>query len=89
MMVYDLNGNVLESFDLTKGRLSIRTVIRPDAAPIDNVTKFAWEDGDYEEVQVYIPYGEPENTPSQLDRIEAQLVYTAMMTGTLAEGVLA
>ena len=89
MMVYDLNGNVLESFDLKKGRLSIRTVIRPDAAPIDNVTKFAWEDGDYEEVQVYIPYGEPENTPSQLDRIEAQLAYTAMMTGTLAEGVLA
>lgn len=89
MMVYDLNGNVLESFDLTKGRLSIRTVIRPDAAPIDNVKKFAWEDGDYEEVQVYIPYGEPENTPSQLDRIEAQLAYTAMMTGTLAEGVLA
>ena len=85
MMVYDLNGNVLESFDLTKGRLSIRTVIRPDAAPIDNVKKFAWEDGDYEEVQVYIPYGEPENTPSQLDRIEAQLVYTAMMTGTLVE----
>ena len=88
-MVYDLNGNILESFDLTKGRLSIRTVIRPNAAPIDNVKKFAWEDGDYEEVQVYIPYGEPENTPSQLDRIEAQLAYTAMMTGTLAEGVLA
>lgn len=85
MMVYDLNGNILESFDLTKGRLSIRTVIRPNAAPIDNVKKFAWEDGDYEEVQVYIPYGEPENTPSQLDRIEAQLVYTAMMTGTLVE----
>ena len=85
MMVYDLNGNILESFDLTKGRLSIRTVIRPNAAPIDNVKKFAWEDGDYEEVQVYIPYGDPENTPSQLDRIEAQLVYTAMMTGTLVE----
>lgn len=88
-MVYDLNGNILESYDLTKGSLSTKTVVRPDAAPIDNVKKFAWEDGDYEEVQVYIPYGEPENTPSQLDRIEAQLAYTAMMTGTLAEGVLA
>lgn len=88
-MVYDLNGNILESYDLTKGSLSTKTVVRPDAAPIDNVKKFAWEDGDYEEVQVYIPYGEPENTPSQLDRIEAQLVYTAMMTETLAEGVLA
>lgn len=85
MMVYDLNGNVLESFDLTKGRLSIRTVIRPDAAPIDNVKKFAWEDGDYEEVQVYIPYEVTTNEPSQLDRIEAQMTYTAMMTGTLME----
>lgn len=86
-MVYDLNGNILESYDLTKGSLSVRTVIRPDAVPIDNVNKFAWEDGDYRQIQVYIPYGEPDTTPSQLDRIEAQLVYTAMMTGTLAEEV--
>lgn len=84
-MVYDLNGNILESYDLTKGSLSTKTVVRSDAAPIDNVKKFAWEDGDYEEIQVYIPYGEPDATPSQLDRIEAQLVYTAMMTGTLVE----
>ena len=84
-MVYDLNGNVLESYDLTKGSLSVRTVIRPDATPIDNVIKFAWTDEDYEEVQVYIPYGEPDATPSQLDRIEAQVAYTAMMTGTLVE----
>ena len=85
-MVYDLNGNVLESYDLSKGRLSTRMVIREDAAPIDNVTKFAWEDGDYQQIQVYIPYGEPDTTPSQLDRIEAQVAYTAMMTGTLMEG---
>ena len=85
-MVYDLNGNILESYDLTKGSLSVRTVIRPNAAPIDNVTKFAWEDGDYEEVQVYIPYEVTTNEPSQLDRIEAQMTYTAMMTGTLMEG---
>ena len=82
-MVYDLNGDVLESYDLSKGRLSNRTVIRADAAPIDNVTKFAWEDGDYQQIKVYIPYEEPDTTPSQLDRIEAQMVYTAMMTGTL------
>ena len=85
-MVYDLNGNVLESYDLSKGRLSNRTVIRADAAPIDNVTKFAWEDGDYQQIKVYIPYEEPDTTPSQLDRIEAQVAYTAMMTGTLMEG---
>ena len=86
-MVYDLNGNVLESYDLTKGSLSVRTVIRPDAVPIDNVNKFAWADDDYEEVQVYIPHEEQTTEPTQLDRIEAQVAYTAMMTGTLMEGV--
>lgn len=86
-MVYDLNGNVLESYDLTKGSLSVRTVIRPEAAPIDNVNKFAWADEDYEEIQVYIPYEATEDEPSQLDRIEAQVAYTAMMTGTLIEEV--
>lgn len=87
MMVYDLNGNILESYDLTKGSLSVRTVIRPEAAPIDNVTKFAWADEDYEEIQIYIPYEALADEPSQLDRIEAQVAYTAMMTGTLMEGV--
>lgn len=86
-MVYDLNGNILESYDLTKGSLSVRTVIRPDAVPIDNVNKFAWADDDYEEVQVYIPHEEQTTEPTQLDRIEAQVTYTAMMTGTLIEGV--
>lgn len=84
-MVYDLNGNILESYDLTKGSLSVRTVIRKDAVPIDNVTKFAWADEDYEEIRVYIPHEVSANEPSQLDRIEAQVAYTAMMTGTLME----
>lgn len=32
-------------------------------------------------------YVEPEDTPSQLDRIEAQALYTALMTDTLIEEV--
>lgn len=83
-MVYDLDGNVLENYDLTKGYLQPKTVIKPDAIPPDDVTKFAWDDGDYLEIQVYIPYDvAPVNEPTQLDRIEAQVAYTAMMTGTL------
>lgn len=89
MRIIDTEGNPLRSPDLEKGYLTIRQEIRADAVPIDNLTKFAWEDSDYEEVKVYIPYEEPDTTPSQLDRMEAQLVYTAMMTGTLTEGVLA
>lgn len=57
-----------------------------DVAGIEGVN--AWD----EEViiQVYVPYTEEElsllNQPSQLDIIEAQVTYTAMMTDTLLEG---
>lgn len=86
VMVYDLDGNVPENYDLTKGYLQPKTVIKPDAIPPDDVTKFAWDDDDYEEIQIYIPYESKNSEPTQLDRIEAQVAYTAMMTGTLMEG---
>lgn len=87
MRIIDTEGNPLQSPDLEKGYLTTRQEIRADAAPIDNVTKFAWEDSDFEEVRVYIPYEVTDNEPTQLDRIEAQAAYTAMMTGTLIEEV--
>ena len=37
--------------DLTMGFLRQETVIRTQAAPIDNITKFAWTDEDYETIQ--------------------------------------
>ena len=47
------------------------------------------------QIQIYVPYTQEEmdrmeaakNTPTQLDRIEAQALYTAMMTDTLLEEV--
>lgn len=43
----------------------------------------------YEDCQIYVPYTEEElaarNQPSQIDCIEAQATYTAMMTNTLLE----
>lgn len=48
----------------------------------------AWDE--FETVQVYHPFTAEEiadrNEPTQLDRIEAQIAYTAMMTDTLLEG---
>ena len=40
-------------------------------------------------IQIYVPYTQEEerNRPTQLDRIEAQMLYTAMMTDTLIEEV--
>lgn len=34
--------------------------IKKDATPIDNVTKFAWDDDDYEEVEIWHEYTEAE-----------------------------
>lgn len=85
MRVVDKNGKTLTEYDLTLGHLVHTTVIREDATPIDDVTKFAWDHDDYEEVQMYVPNPEENTTPTQLDRIEAQVAYTAMMTDTLLE----
>ena len=49
-----------------------------------NIENWLYVDGAY----VYDPLPEHESepeTPSQLDRVEAQAVYTAMMTDTLLE----
>lgn len=55
-MIYDESGNPIESPDLTLGYVTEQTVVREDSAPIDDVTKFAWADDDYETRRVYVPY---------------------------------
>ena len=57
-----------------------------DELPEGNLADYLWHDGAF----VYDPLPEPEpepepETPSQLDRVEAQATYTAMMTDTLLE----
>ena len=89
MRVVNGKFETITEYDLTKGRLVSTVAVREDAEPIDNKTKWAWSDEDIEEVQMYIPNYQPvveESTaPSQLDIIEAQVAYTAMMTDTLLE----
>lgn len=55
MKVVDINGNTLnrDTLDLTKGYLVKGKIPKSDAIPIDNVVKFAWEDSDFEEVEIY------------------------------------
>jgi len=74
-----------ESIDLEKGFLVPFKAIKEDATPIDNATKFAWDEDDYENAQMYVLNQEVAEEPTQLDRIEAQVAYTAMMTDTLLE----
>lgn len=55
MRVINQNYETITEYDLSEGRMVLTTVVRADAAPIDNVKKFAWADEDYEEVQMYVP----------------------------------
>ena len=55
-----------------------------DSIPDGDITDYLYVNGDF----VYDPLPEPEpvtEEPSQLDRVEAQVTYTAMMTDTLLE----
>jgi hypothetical protein len=78
----------IEDVDLEKGFLNSAFVIREDAEPIDDVTKFAWDDDDYEEVQMYCLYSNyPEPTPTPNDyeariaALEAELEATKILLG--------
>lgn len=55
MRVIDQKFNTITEYDLTKGQLVTAKAIREDAEPIDDKTKFAWTEEDWEEVQMYIP----------------------------------
>lgn len=66
----------------------------PEYAPEDAVTVEALPEGDISEYRyvdgeyIHDPLPEPEPepaTPTQLDRVEAQAMYTALMTDTLLE----
>jgi hypothetical protein len=54
-----------------------------DTLPEGNIGDYQYIDGEF--IYNPLPKEEPVETPSQLDIIEAQITYTAMMTGTLLE----
>lgn len=59
---------------------------RVETLPDGDISDYRYVDGEY----IYDPLPEPEPepeqpTPTQLDRVEAQVMYTALMTDTLLE----
>lgn len=42
------------------GRFLVERRIKDSATPIDNITKFAWYDDDYEDVETWVEYSEAE-----------------------------
>ena len=85
MRVVNRNYEDIAEYDLSIGFLIPCTVIKENAKPIDNVTKFAWDAEDYEDAQMYILTKTITYKPSEQDKIDAQVTYTAMMTNTLLE----
>ena len=75
MRVINQNRETITEYNLSAGRLLPATIIRADATPIDNITKFAWADTDYEEVQMYVP-NHAKTTAQQIVELKAQLSAT-------------
>lgn len=85
MRIVDKEHNTITDCDLSKGILSKSIILKNNIIPIDGINKIAYDDDDYEEVLMYIEKESLLETPSQLDILEAQVTYTAMMTDTLLE----
>lgn len=60
MRVVNQDLQTIADYDLRKGRLVQAKAVREDAAPIDNVIKWAWAEDDYEDVMMYVEM--PEET---------------------------
>lgn len=72
--------------DLEKGRIYKQTIIRPNAVPVDDKTKFAYEDGDYEEVEVYEEYADEKLLSKKISFLKHQLTETDYVIIKIAEG---
>ena len=75
------DGRVLSA---TYERFAAPGAVLVEAIPEGNLSDYRWQDGEF----LYDPLPEPVSVPeepSQIDRVEAQSTYTAMMTDTLLE----
>ena len=73
--------------DLTKGNLYTKNIIRSDAEPIDDITKFAYTDEDYETVQVYERIPDAELMQRRIEELKQYLSDTDYVVIKIAEGV--
>lgn len=88
MKIFDQFGNELneKDIDLERGRLISTNRIKQDAKPIDNVTKFAWDDDDYEDILEYIVPDETEWLERQIDHYKKELADTDFHILKVVEG---
>lgn len=72
--------------DLSAGYFQEETVIRADAVPIDDVTKFAWADADYETIRRYVRVPEEQRRAERIAWLKGQLSKTDYAVIKIAEG---
>lgn len=72
--------------DLTTGFVMQETIIRPDACPIDDLTKFAYADEDYETILRYIVIPEEQKNATRIAELKQQLSDTDYAVIKIAEG---
>ena len=83
-MKYALNlSNENRILSATFAKYASKDAVLVDALPEGNIADYLYINDEY--VYEPIPVEEPKQEPSQLDLIEAQVTYTAMMTDTLLE----
>lgn len=88
MKIFDKLGNELNEadLDLERGRLIPTNRIKPDAKPVDDVEKFAYEDDDYEDILEYIVPDEAEWLERQIDTFKRELADTDYHILKVVEG---
>lgn len=77
----DANGRILSA---TFPEYAPADAVTVEALPEGDISEYRYVDGDF--IHDPMPELEPTPaTPTQLDRVEAQTMYTALMTDTLLE----
>lgn len=74
MRIVDKSRNTISDYTEDMGYLIPVTVIKEDAVPIDKVDKFVWDDDDYEEAMMCIPYETEVFEPTPQDDTDAMVV---------------
>ena len=75
MRVINEKFETITEYDLTDGSLIPKMAIKENAEPIDNVTKFAWSDEDWEEVQMFVPNRDPDPEPEPEPPVDDSAVW--------------
>lgn len=73
--------------DLENGYVYEQTIIKEDAIPPDDITKFAYDDDDYEVVKVYVRIPTEEKIRKEIQERKTYLNDTDYVVIKIAEGV--